>query len=337
MVSSVTATRTSSTTPKRKAGMTTAHAAAPPAHTTHTSGSSVSKRRKVGPTTAATPKNQTALVDLTEPEGPYFQNGGKTASKPGKATSKTAKDDGAEKRLRMFRKKPSGAFQERYERVLTQRMFVIDRVRTGTEDVPEETFDMAGTTGNIYSVHISQRPTCTCPDHRQKGNLCKHIIYVLVNVLKAPQHLQYQVALLSTELREIFANAPAAPGARPGGPIDDERAGHRKPVEGDCPICVLEFEPDKEEIVWCKAACGNNIHKECFQRWAASKAGEVVKCVFCRTIWQGDEESIKKISKTGPKNADGYVNVAAELGLSGHRDTSSYHQHWVRRTYGMGY
>ena len=56
-------------------------------------------------------------------------------------------------------------------------MFVIDRTRGGTEDIPEETIEMAGTTGNIYSITISQLPSCTCPDNR-KGNQCKHIVYV---------------------------------------------------------------------------------------------------------------------------------------------------------------
>ena len=56
-------------------------------------------------------------------------------------------------------------------------MFVIDRARGGTDAIPEETIDMAGTTGNIYSITISQVPSCTCPDSR-KGNQCKHVVYV---------------------------------------------------------------------------------------------------------------------------------------------------------------
>ena len=56
-------------------------------------------------------------------------------------------------------------------------MFVVDRTRGGTDEAPEETIDMAGTTGNIYSITIGLVPSCTCPDH-QKGNQCKHIIYV---------------------------------------------------------------------------------------------------------------------------------------------------------------
>ncbi len=56
--------------------------------------------------------------------------------------------------------------------------------------------------------------------------------------------------------------------------------------------------------------------------------------VGSRTPWQGDEDSMKRISKQGRVNEEGYVNVASELGLSGVRDYSSYHQPWVRRNLG---
>lgn len=38
-----------------------------------------------------------------------------------------------------------------------------------------------------------------------------------------------------------------------------------------------------------------------------------------RTPWRGDEESVEKIKAQGRKNREGYVNVAAQLGLSGLR------------------
>lgn len=98
----------------------------------------------------------------------------------------------------------------------------------------------------------------------------------------------------------------------------------------------MDFSPSTSEILWCKAACGNNIHKSCFEQWAKSQAGKEVRCVYCRTPWQGDEDCIKKIKHKGKLNGEGYVNVAHELGLSGARDYSTYHQHWVRRQ-GLGY
>ncbi|CAF9932013.1 MAG: hypothetical protein HETSPECPRED_008249 [Heterodermia speciosa] len=218
-----------------------------------------------------------------------------------------------EKRLRLFRKKAPQSYLEKLARATSQRMFVLDRMRSGTDDTPEETIAMAGSTGNIYDITICQVPRCTCPDN-QKGNQCKHIVYILHKVLKAPEHLQYQLALLSSELRDIFANAPIV-GSQPS----PDASSNRKEISGDCPICFTEFEPETEDIVWCKAACGNNIHKGCFEQWAKSQKGKEVRCVYCRTPWQGDPESLARIKTTGMMNEEGYVNVADQLGLSGER------------------
>jgi hypothetical protein len=160
---------------------------------------------------------------------------------------------------------------------------------------------------------------------------------VLANILKAREDLAYQLALLSTELTEIFAKAPATPQSSGDAPTSTDTGGFRKPIEGDCPVCVMEFdESDKsEEILWCRAACGNNIHRHCFEQWAKSKPGQV-KCVYCRTPWTADEDSIKRISKSGVINAEGYVNVAGELGISAHRDMSSYDTYWVSRQHRYG-
>jgi len=99
----------------------------------------------------------------------------------------------------------------------------------------------------------------------------------------------------------------------------------------------MEFEAsDKlEDILWCKGACGQNIHRHCFEQWARNKPGPV-KCVYCRTLWNGDKSTIKKISKSGPVNEEGYVNIGGKLGLSQQRDMSSYHQYWVRQEFGGG-
>ncbi|KAI9828583.1 MAG: hypothetical protein M1819_006575, partial [Sarea resinae] len=196
-------------------------------------------------------------------------------------------------------------------------MFVIGRKRKGTADTPTESIYMAGTTGNVYTVKIDEKLSCTCPDNAGKSDPCKHIIYALINVLRVPDHLQYQSALLPSELRKIFANAPL-PDEKQG--ADKGHTGKRKPVEGDCAICFTEFDAETESIVWCKAACGNNLHKQCFEQWAKSQRGNVVKCVYCRTPWQWDDgKNLKSILRSGEINEEGYVNVADELGLPSER------------------
>ena len=209
---------------------------------------------------------------------------------------------------------------------LYNRMFVVDRDRGGSAHCPVETLTIAGTIGNIYTIKIDRLPCCDCP-HALKGNQCKHIIYALVRVLHAPPNLRYQLAFLSSELRVIFAQAPPIPTADA-----DDSDGKRKKIEAEdeCPICCMEFEEETEDIVYCKAACGNNIHRECFNQWAVTKQGSglTATCPFCRTAWQDGAEDIKSLAKTGPHNREGYVNLSTQLGLSGRRDSSTYHQPW---------
>ena len=145
-------------------------------------------------------------------------------------------------------------------------------------------------------------------------------------VLKAPSHLEYQLALLRTELNEIFAQSPPLPSSGSSEDAYSDKPSNQKPVEGDCPICFMAFESDSEEIVWCKAACGNNIHRECFERWAQSQHGKEVRCVYCRTRWEGDDDSlgrIKDIKSKGEMNDEGYRNVGLELGMSSERGITS--------------
>ena len=69
--------------------------------------------------------------------------------------------------------------------LLHDSLYVIDRSRVGTEDCPEEIVDLAGSTGNIYTIHIKKQPTCTCMAYQHTispktglGDECKHILYV---------------------------------------------------------------------------------------------------------------------------------------------------------------
>jgi len=80
-------------------------------------------------------------------------------------------------------------------------------------------------------------------------------------------------------------------------------------------------------IIWCRAVCGQNIHKECFEMWAATKrqsAGPItaVTCPYCRSQWQGDDDTVREIEKYGKINEEGYVNVADQLGICTERDLS---------------
>ncbi|KAF2174408.1 hypothetical protein K469DRAFT_712944, partial [Zopfia rhizophila CBS 207.26] len=208
------------------------------------------------------------------------------------------------------------------QRALTQRLFLLHRERCGTEEVPEEKVQIAGNTGNVYTVHIKHALRCTCPHHLFGRNQCKHIVYVMLLALKAREELACRMAFTSAQLRDLFEHAPPIPS------IDIEELAttdeKRKPIEDDCPICCMEFKPEKEAIVYCKAACGNNIHKQCFDKWAQTKRDQYSKvtCPYCRSEWQENEAPSKKNLLQGGVNLQtgvrahgrfGYINVADQL------------------------
>jgi hypothetical protein len=222
-----------------------------------------------------------------------------------------------------------------------RREYVVEDDLDGAR-VPCERMEIVGSTGNVYEVTVGRLPTCTCPD-AAKGHECKHKVYAMHTVLKAPEHLQYQLALLTSELEEIFAHAPPIPtdvvaaDAAAAAVAQDGRddGSNRKPTDGECPICYMDLDEARNKLVWCRSQCGHNLHKSCFDQWAAASrtAGKQVRCVYCRSPWKSDLDDVDAVAvkRAGVYTADGYVNVADQFGLSRARDYSSYHQPWARR------
>lgn len=80
---------------------------------------------------------------------------------------------------------------------------------------------------------------------------------------------------------------------------------HRRPVEGDCGICMERMTRlnesaelgdntsriggnEDQELVWCKSSCGNNFHRVCMGIWVAQsrQSGRQTPCPMCRVRWQ---------------------------------------------------
>jgi hypothetical protein len=99
------------------------------------------------------------------------------AVSPNTKRVKTKAEPGEEKRLRPFRKQAPKAFDNIWFRATTQRFFVLKRTRRDTDECPEEEFELAGTTGNVYTVRIARQPSCNCPIGKTRQQ-CKHTVYV---------------------------------------------------------------------------------------------------------------------------------------------------------------
>ncbi|KAH6887307.1 hypothetical protein BKA70DRAFT_1409685 [Coprinopsis sp. MPI-PUGE-AT-0042] len=207
----------------------------------------------------------------------------------------------------------------------------------------KEDFKVSGSTGNVYTVTIDKLPRCSCPDS-QKGNHCKHILFVFTKVLQVSRDsgLWYQKALLSNELSSIFTNAPLAPNAptnprmqaeynkavgKTAGPSTSSQP-KRMPDQGDdCPICYDSMHGAGEaSLVWCEG-CGNAVHRGCFTQWSntARSNGNAVTCVWCRSKWISPEVAGTGAGGVGVRRtASGYLNLAGVGGVSPVRDTSSW-------------
>ncbi|RDA91543.1 hypothetical protein CP533_4375 [Ophiocordyceps camponoti-saundersi (nom. inval.)] len=235
-----------------------------------------------------------------------------------------------EQRLRRFRPAPPKSFWAVHDRAMTQRFCVLGRQRGGDELCPEESFILAGSTGNVYTIRIARQLSCDCP-HARKGNQCKHVIFVLARVLHAPFDLVYQLALLSTELRAIFAAAWTSP-AEGYDTSSFQCGGKRRAIEGDCSICFCELESnDAQAIVWCRAACGQNFHRQCMNTWIR-KSDRSPRCPMCRRPWELEEQQATTVSLQNAVLNEGYANVGYELGMPSFRDTSSYSQWYTYRS-----
>jgi len=205
-------------------------------------------------------------------------------------------------------------------------MYLIARKPVEPPDSLQREFIVMGTIGNVYNVTIGPKLKCTCPDF-QNGNLCKHILFVFLKVLRVPANSSsiYQQALLSSELKTIFDNAPKDPTATvlasldarqkyaqiTGDKVEDMNINvvERKSANGeDCPICY-EAMHETEQLVYCKSSCGKVVHKGCFEQWSKQQhlSRKLVTCVYCRADWPDD--TAKLVPKGHVK--EGYLNLSS--------------------------
>ncbi|KAG6872400.1 hypothetical protein C0995_009990 [Termitomyces sp. Mi166 len=208
-----------------------------------------------------------------------------------------------EKRGARFKNSCPQNILDRVERVMSQRFFMIDRQREPGD--LKESFSVLGSTGNVRT----------------------HSREITANTL----------ALLTTELEQIFAEAPLAPNAFANPQIreaharamgkatgtPDAQSSSKRRIPGsddDCPICYEGMHGVGETLLTFCEECGNALHKQCFEQWktASMNSGKDLTCVFCRARWAVSSAGVgSRVSR------EGYINLASVSGISPIRDTST--------------
>lgn len=69
----------------------------------------------------------------------------------------------------------------------------------------KRSFVILGTTGNKYTVTITECSNCTCPDFTLNDNFCKHIYFIFLRVLKSKTAKRRNS---KNELTKLFLNIP---------------------------------------------------------------------------------------------------------------------------------
>ncbi|WVQ70005.1 uncharacterized protein L199_008229 [Kwoniella botswanensis] len=269
-------------------------------------------------------------------------------------------------RMARLREKCPKNIIDRYKRAISQRMFMIERERVGEGNFQYEQFKVLGSTGNVYTVNIGTIPRCDCPDNLKGNKPCKHIIFIFIKVLKVPDDssVWFQMSLTPEEVEHVFNTSPPTPNGSVtvnvkvhkayihatgrGGEDEEVVTGIDKEIKDgsdgkkmdavgeDCPVCYEEMtqeDVDGKKLVYDETltGCGKPLHTECFQIWAmtARSKGNDVTCVWCRSPWPTEHGGAGKGKgkASGPQYSSmGYLNMAAEAGMSRERDVSTYHR-----------
>ena len=298
-------------------------------------------------------------------------NNTKAACKPKKEAK--IKKAPPEKRLKRHRSKPTHGISTRINRARTQRLFLVHTSDSQHDAHPHGgkfiTFAVLGFTGNVYQVVLSKVPSCSCPDHA-KGNLCKHILFVMLKVVGLESHspLVYQAAYLTNELEDIVQRLQerrASVGLRSDvvakvavrkrfsdltekeavdvSETPVEEGVQRQPIEGSCPICFDELGTNQSLLIFCKKACGINFHKECIKMWTSQQnQNSEPTCPNCRQPWidvatgGGSRTGVTKRQGRTGRVDEGYTNLGDLQGQRRNRDTSTYesNEYEYNRHYG---
>ena len=190
--------------------------------------------------------------------------------------------------------------RQRQQRGLNDRLLLVEQI---VADTGFTHFMVLGTRGSTYVVKLTEEPTCSCPDFSTRGCRCKHIYFVLQRVLGCGDRLAFQSKFTPDQLTRMLTGQPFLPPPPSLNQADDNKVividltkdddakVLQRPITNDdpCPMCYEIMDPKTEEIVYCKLKCGQNMHKQCFQRWSDRQLKVLhlqnVTCPMCREPW----------------------------------------------------
>ena len=175
-------------------------------------------------------------------------------------------------------------FNLRKHRGKQQKLYFIDS--NNIDDYRKE-FNVMGSTGNVYTVSISNETSCTCPDYKQRHARCKHVFFILLRIMNVNENDVDQNKYSNAEIKDMFDNMPGIIEELKIGNTLKNKYNQKTPkntkvkllgMDDLCPIC-LEDMNNGEEYDYCQYYCGRAVHINCFDMCKGQNGNN---CVFCR-------------------------------------------------------
>lgn len=155
--------------------------------------------------------------------------------------------------------------EARLRRALEQRIYVID---VQPQDSAVE-LKIQGASDTEYTINVdATHYSCNCPDFQQRGAVigyCKHILNVMVKVLKVPLSpgTSFNICLALDRLKSLRRSKQA----------ESETLADS---DDDCSICFERLSPPTSACWQCR----KHHHLGCLRIWFKSKRN----CPLCRAV-----------------------------------------------------
>jgi hypothetical protein len=210
-----------------------------------------------------------------------------------------------------MKKNVSFAQYKRFEKILNEQFYVLE--------ILDDNLKISGSTQNVYSISIDKilcTLNCDCPDMKSHCNhkkcFCKHIIFVIVRVLKyyntdiykelkfdeikflpfldkLKNSFMEDLSLTNLSLNEKYKSASDKSYNES---IVNKFSAYPFDEGYECAICY-DLLDIKENLLGCPT-CKQSFHQNCFYKWLNSSINK--NCVYCRSgVWK---EYLKKNIKT---------------------------------------
>lgn len=202
-----------------------------------------------------------------------------------------------------FITRPPGGWQETISELSSIRLFLVSTI--GPTVFVLKSDDLTDVT---FKVFIGERQMCSCGGGEARGQLCFHLLFVMIKVLRVPSDnpIAWQLSLVDSEIEAVlsgelnrkinqsrFSFMKKGYGERRNrqkhnsvqniDSQEEDNLSHdsiaQKELKEDniCSICLEEMtvrDVEDDILCFCRYQCGTNFHTKCFRMYAIYNRSE---------------------------------------------------------------